>query len=252
MGDALLRDLWFPNAEGVLIEDVVVDDELVVVRANASVERAECPACGTLSGFAEQADGLTFRHGRRSAGLQAVLQRLAVMLAGRAGARLAHALAVRASQSTLLRLIHRRPACQAHRTDVTAHAVNARSCPVDSAGRRPTHQPASPAAALPPPSPPERHASMMPRAGWGTTRMKLKCRWAGQGRWGSTLGCRSMCWSTGCSKSATTPWALGVDGVERLHHQVADDSASASVGFSCGSASSNRDVGMSFRLATTL
>ncbi|MFJ8536828.1 hypothetical protein [Streptomyces sp. NPDC093591] len=143
MGDALLRDLWFPNAEGVLIEDVVVDDELVIVRANASVERAECPACGTLSAFAEQADGLTFRHGRRSAGLQAVLQRLAVMLAGRAGARLAHALAVRASRSTHLWLIHRRPACQAHRTDVTAHAVNARSCPVDSAGRRPTHQPAS-------------------------------------------------------------------------------------------------------------
>jgi hypothetical protein len=45
--------------------------------------------------FAEQVDGLAFRHGRRSAGLQTVLERVAVMLAGRAGSRLAHALAPR-------------------------------------------------------------------------------------------------------------------------------------------------------------
>ncbi|WP_031487778.1 ISL3 family transposase [Streptomyces bicolor] len=149
MGDVLLRDLWFHKTEGVVIEGVAVDDELVVVRATISAERAACPACGTLSTrvhsryirrladtavggrpvvielqvrrfrccertcaqatFAEQVDGLTFRHGRRSAGLQTVLQQLAVMLAGRAGARLAHALAVRASRSTLLRLIRRLP-----------------------------------------------------------------------------------------------------------------------------------------------
>jgi hypothetical protein len=55
--------------------------------------------------FAEQVDGLPFRYGRRSSGLQTVLQWLAVMLAGRAGSRLAKALTVGVSRSTLLRLI---------------------------------------------------------------------------------------------------------------------------------------------------
>ncbi|MEU9480941.1 hypothetical protein [Streptomyces sp. NPDC048191] len=48
--------------------------------------------------FAEQVDGLTFRHGRRSAGLQRVLERVAVMPTGRAGSRLAHALAAKVSR----------------------------------------------------------------------------------------------------------------------------------------------------------
>jgi hypothetical protein len=55
--------------------------------------------------FTEQVDGLTFRHGRRSTGLQTVLERLAVMLAGRAGARLSQTLTSGVSRSTLLRLI---------------------------------------------------------------------------------------------------------------------------------------------------
>lgn len=123
MGDVFLQDLWFHQAEGVVIEKAVVDEELVLVRARASAEQAACHACGTTSGrvhsryvrrltdtavagrpvvielqvrrfrcrdrackqatFAEQVDGLTFRHGRRSAGLQTVLHRVAVMLAGR-------------------------------------------------------------------------------------------------------------------------------------------------------------------------
>ncbi|MGW1712059.1 ISL3 family transposase [Streptomyces sp. NPDC002156] len=154
MGDVLLQDLWFHQVEGVMIENAVVDGELVVVRARASAERAACPACGMSSGrvhsryvrrladtavagrpvvielqvrrfrcrdrtcrqatFAEQVDGLTFRHGRRSSGLQTVLQQVAVMLAGRASARLAHTLAVRASRSTLLRLIRRLPEPEIH------------------------------------------------------------------------------------------------------------------------------------------
>ncbi|MGN5376979.1 ISL3 family transposase [Streptomyces lasalocidi] len=113
------------------------------------MERAACPACGTLTArvhsryvrrladsavgghpvlielqvrrfccgeraceqatFAEQVDGLTFRHGRRSAGLQAVLECVAVMLAGRAGARLSRTLSAAVSRSTLLRLIRRLP-----------------------------------------------------------------------------------------------------------------------------------------------
>ncbi|MFE1444408.1 ISL3 family transposase [Streptomyces sp. NPDC058739] len=154
MGDVLLQDLWFHRVEGVVIQSVVADGELVVVRARASAERAACPGCGTASGrvhsryvrrladtavvarpvvielqvrrfrcrdracrqatFAEQVDGLTFRHGRRSSGLQTVLQRVAVMLAGRAGARLAESLTVRASRSTLLRLIRRLPEPEVH------------------------------------------------------------------------------------------------------------------------------------------
>ncbi|MFM9477361.1 MULTISPECIES: ISL3 family transposase [Streptomyces] len=149
MGDVLLQDLWFHQVEGVVIENVVPDGELVAVRARAAAERAVCPACGTQSSrvhsryvrrladsavggrrvlielqvrrfrcgqrscgqatFAEQVDGLTVRHGRRSTGLQRVLERVAVMLAGRPGARLSQALAAGVSRSTLLRLIRRLP-----------------------------------------------------------------------------------------------------------------------------------------------
>ncbi|MFE2707184.1 transposase family protein [Streptomyces mirabilis] len=149
MGDVLFLDLWFHQVEGVVIENVVSEGELVAVRARTAVERAACPACGTLSArvhsryvrrladsavggrpvlielqvrrfrcgeraceratFAEQVDGLTFRHGWRSAGLQAVLVRVAVMLAGRAGARLSQTLTAGVSRSTLLRLIRRLP-----------------------------------------------------------------------------------------------------------------------------------------------
>ncbi|MEU3100645.1 ISL3 family transposase [Streptomyces griseoflavus] len=147
MADVLLQDLWFHQVEGVMIENVVSYGELVAVRARTAAERAACPACGAWSSrvhsryvrrladsavggrpvlielqvrrfrcgqrpcrqatFAEQVDGLTVRHGRRSTGLQKVLERLAVMLAGRAGARLSHALAAGVSRSTLLRLIRR-------------------------------------------------------------------------------------------------------------------------------------------------
>ncbi|MEU9247898.1 ISL3 family transposase [Streptomyces sp. NPDC048385] len=147
MADVLLQDLWFHQVEGVVVESVITDGELVVVRARTAAGRVACPACGTASArvhsryvrrladsavggrpalielrvrrfrcsqqgclqvtFAEQVDGLTFRHGRRSAGLQTVLERVAVMLAGRAGSRLAHVLAAKVSRSTLLRLIRR-------------------------------------------------------------------------------------------------------------------------------------------------
>ncbi|MDX3638756.1 transposase [Streptomyces sp. MB09-02B] len=52
--------------------------------------------------------------GGEAPGLQTVLQQVGVMLAGRAGARLANALAVRASRSTLLRLIRRLPEPEVH------------------------------------------------------------------------------------------------------------------------------------------
>ncbi|MEU7061742.1 transposase family protein [Streptomyces sp. NPDC046197] len=144
----LLQDLWFHQVEGVLIENVVASGGSVVVRARTAADQAACPACGTVSSrvhsryvrrladsavagravvielqvrrfrcrqracrqatFAEQVDGLTFRHGRRSTGLQAVLERLAVMPAGRAGVRLAHALALRAHHPRRGRRLSRR------------------------------------------------------------------------------------------------------------------------------------------------
>lgn len=149
MGDVLLQDLWFHRVEGVRIERVVIDGELVVVCARTTAGEAACPSCGGISTrvhsryvrrladsavggrrtvielwtrrfrcphpvcsrttFAEQVDGLTFRYGRRTAGLQEVLQKLAVMLAGRAGSRLVKALAVVAGRSTLLRLVRALP-----------------------------------------------------------------------------------------------------------------------------------------------
>ncbi|MFI6361072.1 ISL3 family transposase [Streptomyces sp. NPDC050743] len=90
------------------LADSAVGGRAVMIELQVRRFRCRQRTCRQAT-FAEQVDGLTFRHGRRSAGLQAVLERLAVMLAGRAGVRLAHALALRASRSTLLRLIRRLP-----------------------------------------------------------------------------------------------------------------------------------------------
>jgi len=59
--------------------------------------------------FAEQVPGLTSRYGRRTCGMQTVLQAVALALGGRAGARLSGRLACSASRSTLLRLIRAAP-----------------------------------------------------------------------------------------------------------------------------------------------
>jgi transposase len=59
--------------------------------------------------FAEQVDGLTTPHTRRTPLLRGMLQAIALALAGRAGARLAEVLAMPASRSTLLRLIRALP-----------------------------------------------------------------------------------------------------------------------------------------------
>jgi transposase len=65
-------------------------------------------ACAKAT-FAEQLPGLTTRYGRRTCGLQAVLQAVALALGGRAGARLTGRLACSVSRSTLLRLIRAAP-----------------------------------------------------------------------------------------------------------------------------------------------
>lgn len=70
------------------------------------VRRLFCdePACGRRT-FAEQVPGFTVRYGRKTALLVEFLRNIAVALAGRAGCRLARALHVTASRSTLLRLV---------------------------------------------------------------------------------------------------------------------------------------------------
>jgi hypothetical protein len=65
-------------------------------------------ACGART-FAEQLDGLTTRRARRTLLLRSMLEAVALALAGRAGERLAEALGLPASRSTLLRLLHAMP-----------------------------------------------------------------------------------------------------------------------------------------------
>jgi transposase len=71
-----------------------------------AVRRFFCgnPACPRTT-FAEQVDGLTARYRRRSLPLLAVLTRIGLALAGRAGARLAAALGIGVHRSTLLGLV---------------------------------------------------------------------------------------------------------------------------------------------------
>jgi len=66
------------------------------------------PACEVAT-FAEQVPGLTGWYRRRTASLHALLERLALALAGRAGSRLAAVLGVIVSRFTLIRLVRALP-----------------------------------------------------------------------------------------------------------------------------------------------
>ncbi|MFF3915438.1 ISL3 family transposase [Streptomyces sp. NPDC001852] len=149
MTHALHQDLWLNQAADVAVNSLTIHADRVIVHAATTSDEAGCPSCGTVSArvhssyvrrlddsaaggrrvvvelrvrrfrchermcprstFVEQAAGLTFRHGRRSQGLQTALQQLALALAGRAGSRLAETFAVPVSRSTLLRLIRALP-----------------------------------------------------------------------------------------------------------------------------------------------
>jgi transposase len=149
MGDVIVEEMLFPDLEGLLVQDVELVGGEVRVMARACASGAGCPTCGALSlrvhstyerrlvdaavggrrvvlrlgvrrfrcatarcprtTFVEQVAGLTFRHGRRSTRLHTNLQAIALMLAGRAGARLTEALDASVSRSTLLRLIRALP-----------------------------------------------------------------------------------------------------------------------------------------------
>lgn len=118
----------FPQLLGVRIERVFTAGRSVRIQASTQDQAAVCPTCGsvahrvhsryerrlsdlmvsgqetvihlrvrrlfcrnehcTRTTFVEQVAGLTTKHGRRSIGLSQVLQRIALALGGRAGARL--------------------------------------------------------------------------------------------------------------------------------------------------------------------
>lgn len=66
------------------------------------------PECGVRT-FAEQVPAVTPRHQRRTRLLGSLLEAVALALAGRAGARLATALGITVSRTTLIRLIRALP-----------------------------------------------------------------------------------------------------------------------------------------------
>ncbi|MEV4010938.1 ISL3 family transposase [Nonomuraea angiospora] len=80
------------------------------VQVELEVRRFICdnPECSVAT-FAEQVDGLTARQQRRTTGLRSLLERVALALAGRAGARLAGAIGAVVAQSTLIRLVRAMP-----------------------------------------------------------------------------------------------------------------------------------------------
>ncbi|MUN41695.1 transposase family protein [Actinomadura litoris] len=80
------------------------------VQVEPEVRRFICgnTACGVVT-FAEQVEGVAQWRQRRTPGLRAVLERVALALAGRAGARLATALGAAVSRCALLRLIRALP-----------------------------------------------------------------------------------------------------------------------------------------------
>ena len=134
-----------PHLAGVIVEDAVLAGGRVQIRARPGAGDAACPRCEVSSRrvhsryqrrladapiggwpaviwlavrrfscgnpacpaatFAEQVDGLTSRHARRTAPLAAMLTATGLALAGRAGARLAAALGMPAGRQVLLRLV---------------------------------------------------------------------------------------------------------------------------------------------------
>ncbi len=149
VSDVGIEDVLFSDLDGLVMEEVGLSEDSVNVTARACAPGAVCPACGARSRrvhsyydrrladsavggrpvvlrvrvrrfrcpattcpratFVEQVTGLTFPYGRRSLRLHTVLQTVALMLAGRAGARLADVLNAATSRSTLLRLIRAMP-----------------------------------------------------------------------------------------------------------------------------------------------
>ncbi|MFD1146053.1 ISL3 family transposase [Saccharothrix hoggarensis] len=90
------------------LDDVPATGRPVVLRLR--VRRFFCDDQGCVVGtFAEQVEGLTVGHARRTLSSRTALECIGLALAGRTGARLAAGLGLPASRSTLLRLVHALP-----------------------------------------------------------------------------------------------------------------------------------------------
>jgi hypothetical protein len=90
------------------LADAAVGGQRVVVQVTVRrffCDSTHCPA----RTFAEQVDGLTSRHARRTPLLRGMLDAIGLALAGRAGARLAGRLGLPASRSRMLRLVRALP-----------------------------------------------------------------------------------------------------------------------------------------------
>ncbi|MFI0372608.1 transposase family protein [Actinomadura sp. 1N219] len=93
------------------LHDLAAGGRPVVIVMEVSRFFCDNTACGRRT-FAERVPVVTRRHGRRTALLHRLLERLGLALAGRAGragARLAGLLGLRASRSTLIRLVQAFP-----------------------------------------------------------------------------------------------------------------------------------------------
>jgi hypothetical protein len=90
------------------LADAAVAGRRVVLRLGVRRLFCEDPDCQART-FTEQLPGLTTRYARRTPLLRALLEQVALALAGRAGARLASRLGLPASRDTLLRLLRALP-----------------------------------------------------------------------------------------------------------------------------------------------
>ena len=148
-GEVRLLRLLFPHLAGLELEHVEDLGETVRITARTGTASLACRACGVVSSkvhdrywrgladlacggrpaevvlevrrfccgnpgcpvgtFAEQVPGLAGWYQRRTAGLRGLLEKVALALAGRAGSRLAAALAVIVSRFTLIRLVRALP-----------------------------------------------------------------------------------------------------------------------------------------------
>jgi transposase len=138
-----------PHLADMQVDGVYRTGNLIRVEARTTAGSAACPGCGSVSRrvhsryerrlldtaaggcevmiclqvrrfsclsaecgkktFAEQVGGLTARHARRTPGVTAVLEAVALALGGRAGARLSGRLAAQVSRMTLIRLVRALP-----------------------------------------------------------------------------------------------------------------------------------------------
>jgi len=90
------------------LADAAVAGRPVVLRLQVRRFFCDTQECPVVT-FAEQVEGLTVRHARRSPLLRRMLESIGLALAGRAGSRLAHSLGMPSSRDTLLRLVRAVP-----------------------------------------------------------------------------------------------------------------------------------------------